>query len=344
MISHDDSVPRKALVNGGGTPQNTLLHLHRTSLGHSQRDSINALNGGGGEHPRTRRYLYHTPSHSFVPFRVAVLVSIQTQLRHVDLRLLTKPPAQNPRSFFASEAQAAILHHERAWEAEGVATARYLARVSLACRIKPVLQRRQLGARHRMRSCASQRLVAAARAGLAPAAAERKERPAGSRSGSGPNPRKQASASQRANQKISYGTPHDYGTSQTRHRPKQSACSPSVPHTRSQLPSQQLVPGRRDRRSPETAGMTESNGQNASVPQHSIRAMPLDGPATLGARPTAPCAAGALLSHTSAVVISLVRGCPFPTNVTDHEQSGKATGCPARQRRSAQAEKRPPRN
>jgi hypothetical protein len=181
-----------------------------------------------------------------------------------------------------------------------VATARHLTRVSLACRIKPVLQRRQLGARHHMRSCACQRLVAAARAGLATAAAERKERPAGSRSGSGPNPREHACASQRANQKIRYGTPHDYGTSQPRHRPKQRACSPSVPHKRSQLPNQQLVPGRSDRRSPETAGMTDSNGQNASVPQHSIRALPLEGPATLGARPTAPFS-----PTSSAVVVNL---------------------------------------
>ena len=62
------------------------------------------------------------------------------------------------------------------------------------------------------------------------------------------------------------------GSGYNRNSLKQRACSPSVPHTRSQLPNQQLVPGRRDRRSPETAGMTDSNGQNASVPQHSISA------------------------------------------------------------------------
>ena len=45
---------------------------------------------------------------------------------------------------------------------------------------------------------------------------------------------------------------------------------------------------------PEKAEMTDSNGQNASVPQHSIstKAIAL----LVGARPTAPCASGALLS------------------------------------------------
>ena len=55
-----------------------------------------------------------------------------------------------------------------------------------------------------------------------------------------------------------------------------------------------LGPGRRDWKSPEKAEMTDSNGQNASVPQHSIstKAIAL----LVGARPTAPCASGALLS------------------------------------------------
>ena len=47
----------------------------------------------------------------------------------------------------------------------------------------------------------------------------------------------------------------------TKPRPKTRACSLSILHTRSQLSHQYLGPGRRDRRSPETAGMTDSRQQ-----------------------------------------------------------------------------------
>jgi hypothetical protein len=46
-----------------------------------------------------------------------------------------------------------------------------------------------------------------------------------------------------------------------------------------------LGPGRRDRRSPDKAGMTAT-----------VRTHQYEGPSTLGARPTAPCASGALIS------------------------------------------------
>ena len=56
-----------------------------------------------------------------------------------------------------------------------------------------------------------------------------------------------------------------------------------------------------DRRSPETAGMTDSNGQNASVPQHSIRALPLEGPATW----CSPDRTAPFSPTSSAVVVNL---------------------------------------
>jgi len=70
--------------------------------------------------------------------------------------------------------------------------------------------------------------------------------------------------------------------------------------------------------------MTDSNGQSASAPQHSIstKAIAL----LVGARPTAPCASGALLSP----MLSTRTATPNPTSATERrcQHTGAAAGCP----------------